>query len=65
MEQLKRINNQSFPLPSSASARVRGVSGLRVADSSIMPEINSGNTMAAVVMIGEKAADLVKRDWGI
>ena len=39
--------------------RVRGVEGLRVADASIFPEITSGNTNAATVMIGEKAADLL------
>lgn len=39
--------------------RVRGVNGLRVADASIFPEITSGNTNAATVMIGEKAADLL------
>lgn len=39
--------------------RVRGLEGLRIADASIMPEIVSGNTHAACVMIGEKAADLV------
>lgn len=37
--------------------RVRGVTGLRVADASIMPEIVSGNTHAACVMIGERVAD--------
>jgi len=39
--------------------RVRGVAGLRVVDSSIMPTIPSSNTNAASIMIGEKAADLI------
>lgn len=40
--------------------RVRGVDGLRVADASIMPTIVSANTNATSLMIGEKAADLIK-----
>jgi choline dehydrogenase len=39
--------------------RVHGISGLRVADCSIMPEIVSGNTNAPAIMIGEKISDLI------
>jgi choline dehydrogenase len=42
-----------------SALRVHGISGLRVADCSIMPEIVSGNTNAPAIMIGEKASDLV------
>ena len=39
--------------------RVHGIDGLRVADASIMPRVIGGNTNAPVIMIGEKAADLI------
>jgi len=40
--------------------RVHGITGLRVVDASIMPTITGGNTHAPTVMIGERAADLIR-----
>jgi choline dehydrogenase len=40
--------------------RVRGVDGLRVADASVMPTVTRGNTNAPVIMIAEKAVDLLR-----
>ena len=45
--------------------RVRGIERLRVCDSSIMPQVVSSNTNAASIMIGEKAADLIKGNWRV
>src|SRR5690606_10849984 len=43
-----------------AKLRVRGIDALRIADASVMPRIVGGNTNAAAIMIGEKAADLIR-----
>jgi choline dehydrogenase len=43
--------------------RVHGISGLRVADASVMPNVPSGNCHTAILVIGERAADFVKRGY--
>ncbi len=45
--------------------KVYGIKGLRIADSSIMPRITTGNTMAPCVVIGERAADLIRATHGL
>jgi choline dehydrogenase-like flavoprotein len=44
---------------------VKGVDKLRVADASVMPNVVSGNTNAAAIMIGEKAAEMLAADHGV
>lgn len=44
--------------------RVKGVGGLRVIDSSIMPKVVSVNTNAATIMIAEKGSDIIKKNYG-
>jgi choline dehydrogenase len=45
--------------------QVYGIDRLRIADSSIMPNVPSGNTMAPCVVIGERAAEIIKKTHGI
>ena len=46
-----------------ARLRVHGLQGLRVVDSSVMPRIVGGNTMAPSIMIGEKGAAMIREEW--
>ncbi len=48
-----------------AELRVIGVAKLRVADASVMPTVVSGNTNAATIMIGERAAEMIAADHGM
>lgn len=45
--------------------RVYGIQQLRVIDASIMPTITTGNTNIPCIMIAEKAAHMVKQDYGV
>lgn len=46
-----------------ARLRVRGLRQLRVADASIFPDNPNSNPVAAIIMVAEKAADMIKQDW--
>lgn len=48
-----------------ATLRVYGVAGLRVADGSIMPRVTTGNTQAPCAIIGERAAEMIRRAHGL
>jgi choline dehydrogenase len=45
--------------------KVYGIEGLRIADGSIMPRVTAGNTMAPCVVIGERAAAMLRAEYGL
>jgi choline dehydrogenase len=48
-----------------AKLKVYGLQGLRIADGSIMPRVTTGNTMAPCVVIGERAADIIRTEHAL
>ena len=54
-----RMGTDSMSVVDPGSLRVHGVSGLRVVDASVMPTIPNGNIYAPVMMIAERAADMI------
>jgi choline dehydrogenase len=48
-----------------ASLAVHGIDRLRIADGSVLPRVTTGNTQAPCAIIGERAADIMRRQHGI
>jgi choline dehydrogenase len=46
-----------------AKLAVHGIAGLRVADGSVLPRVTTGNTQAPCAIVGERAADLMRRQY--
>jgi choline dehydrogenase len=53
------MGNDEMSVVDPSSMRVHGVEGLRVVDASVMPYVTNGNIYAPVMMLAEKAADLI------
>ena len=48
-----------------AKLAVNGMTGLRIADGSVLPRVTTGNTMAPCAIVGERAADILRRQYGV
>lgn len=59
----KKSENLSLSKIFNSLFSVYGIKSLRVVDGSIIPEIPASHTNAVIFMIGEKAADMIKRTW--
>jgi len=59
-----KMGNDPMPLVG-GDLKVYGTSNRRVADGSVMPRVTTGNTMAPCVVIGERAAEMIRQDHGL
>jgi GMC oxidoreductase len=59
---LYRQDGTRFHVGRRRKLKVYGIENLRIADGSIMPRVTTGNTMAACVIIGERAGEILKAD---
>lgn len=48
-----------------ARLAVHGITGLRIADGSVLPRVTTGNTQAPCTVVGERAADIIRRQYGL
>jgi choline dehydrogenase len=55
-----RMGSEELAVVDPATMRVHGLDGLRVVDASVFPTITNGNIYAPVMMVAEKAADLIR-----
>ena len=57
-----RMGTDGLSVVDPSTMRVHGVDGLRVVDASVFPYVTNGNIYAPVMMVAEKAADLIRGD---
>ncbi|MBV8259084.1 MAG: choline dehydrogenase, partial [Actinobacteria bacterium] len=60
-----RMGTDEMAVVDPATMRVHGLDGLRVVDASVFPYVTNGNIYAPVMMVAEKAADLIRGDTPI
>jgi len=60
-----RMGKNSSDSVVDANLKIHGLENIRIIDASVFPHIVSGNTNAACMMVGEKGADIIKKEHKI